>query len=324
MGRNLLILSLFFIMLNSHIFKLSAQHRTTVSLAAIQNQDLKFRMEENISELLTEFNEAYFEQRNPALNKNSLTQHAKESIESLWSTRPFHCNETNIYKNLIRRKDGQYEIRNVPLSIRLKDNTFHEEEGVFILTQYGKIDDLYFGLDHEQYNKLIKEGKNVTEFRRRQIILNFVEVYRTAYNRKDLNYIEKVFSDNALIIIGRVIEVQEEKSIWLEKSLGRKEVELIHLSKTEYIKKLSKVFKNNEFIKVGFDDIEIYQHPKFNEIYGVTLRQNWTSSNYSDQGYLFLMIDFKDENNPTIWVRSWQPNDTPEDEVIGLGDIRIY
>ena len=65
-------------------------------------------------------------------------------------------------------------------------------------------------------------------------------------------------------------------------------------------------------------------HPKYPQVYGVNLKQSWTSSNYSDQGYLFLMIDFRDEKKPVIHVRSWQPlKDTPSEEVIELGDFKI-
>jgi len=99
---------------------------------------------------------------------------------------------------------------------------------------------------------------------------------------------------------------------------------LIRLNKQEYIDRLTRVFKVNQFIKVGFDEIEIYQHPLYDRIYGVTLLQRWTSSTYSDVGYLFLMIDFKDESHPMIHVRTWQPQKyTAEDEVIGLGDFEI-
>ena len=110
----------------------------------------------------------------------------------------------------------------------------------------------------------------------------------------------------------------------LDGNFEKKKVELIRLNKQEYIDRLTRVFKVNQFIKVGFDEIEIYQHPLYDRIYGVTLLQHWTSSTYSDVGYLFLMVDFKDESHPMIHVRTWQPQKyTAEDEVIGLGDFEI-
>ena len=64
------------------------------------------------------------------------------------------------------------------------------------------------------------------------------------------------------------------------------------------------------------------------DIFGVTLKQHWNSSNYSDVGYLFLMINFEDEMNPTIQVRTWQPDKyngkpLPREEVFSLDMFSI-
>ena len=63
-------------------------------------------------------------------------------------------------------------------------------------------------------------------------------------------------------------------------------------------------------------------------MYGVTLKQEWNSSRYSDVGFIFLMIDFQDENNPLIQVRTWQPEKLngqvlAREEVFSLGDFDI-
>ena len=41
-------------------------------------------------------------------------------------------------------------------------------------------------------------------------------------------------------------------------------------------------------------------------IYGVTLHQAWRSSTYNDDGWLFLLWDFNNEEQPQILVRTWQ------------------
>jgi len=38
----------------------------------------------------------------------------------------------------------------------------------------------------------------------------------------------------------------------------------------------------------------------------VTLHQSWRSSTYNDDGWLFLLWDFNDEEHPQILVRTWQ------------------
>jgi hypothetical protein len=37
------------------------------------------------------------------------------------------------------------------------------------------------------------------------------------------------------------------------------------------------------------------------------MRQSYASTTYADEGYLFLLIDFR-ETDPLIYVRAWQPN----------------
>lgn len=299
------------------------QHLTAVYLSDFGNSQLKQTIEQNATSFLSALNQAYVEGSRPLFNGTVITKNARDVVASIWKNGPFMCPETEIITHVVRRARGGYELRNIVLMIKTENGT-EDEEGVLIFTPSGKIENLYFGLENQRYGNLLRAGRTVKEFRRRQIILDFIENYRTAYNRKDIDYIEKVFSDNALIIVGQVIEVRHNSDDFLTNSLGAKRVKLIHLNKTQYISNLKKVFKNNAFIKIGFKDIEIYRHPKYERIYGVTLRQNWTSSNYSDQGYLFLMIDFKDEQNPIIHVRTWQPEKyTSEDEVFSLGDFEI-
>ena len=58
-------------------------------------------------------------------------------------------------------------------------------------------------------------------------------------------------------------------------------------------------------------------------LYGVTLKQRWTSSTYSDTGYVFLLLDFADPDYPLIHVRSWQPERFDDGSIISLQDFEI-
>ena len=72
------------------------------------------------------------------------------------------------------------------------------------------------------------------------------------------------------------------------------------------------------------------KHKKYPEIYGVTFKQHWNTTRYSDVGYVFLLIDFQDEENPIIHVRTWQPEKyangkkLERDKVFGLGTFGDY
>ena len=65
----------------------------------------------------------------------------------------------------------------------------------------------------------------------------------------------------------------------------------------------------------------------------MTLHQGYTSDHYHDDGYLFLLWDFRDEQQPQIHVRTWQPDAynadgtgtkrIPKDEIFSLSDFDI-
>lgn len=304
---------------------LFAQHKTDFYLEWIEDSELKIKIEKNVSELLSEFNSAYVSKNKVKFINCNVTKDALDNVNQLWNTAPFRCPETEHIGRLLNRPDGGYEIRNIPLIGKIGTDSTFNEEGVLLLNKNGVVEDLYFGINKHKYNKLVREGHSIADFRRRQIILNFVENFRTSYNRKDIDFIKQVFSDNALIIVGRVLKQDDKSSNYLENNFEAKKVEYLRFSKNEYIERLrDKIFPMNKYIEVKYNDIEIIQHRLHKNIYGVTLNQHWFSSSYSDKGYLFLMIDFKNENNPLIHVRAWQPEQfTEPDSVISLGDFEI-
>jgi hypothetical protein len=137
----------------------------------------------------------------------------------------------------------------------------------------------------------------------------------------------KIYSDDALIITGKVIkQTQSTENILGSYGFSKEKIEYQVQTKKEYINKLGAIFRNNAKINVLFDDIEVVRHPKYDDIYGVRLKQGWNTTNYSDIGFLFLMIDFKDGENMQIHVRTWQPEklngmQLKENEIFKLGDF---
>ena len=52
-------------------------------------------------------------------------------------------------------------------------------------------ENLFYILENK-YKEIMAEHETVQDLFRRQVIVDFVENYRTSYNRKDLEYIESV------------------------------------------------------------------------------------------------------------------------------------
>ena len=308
----------------SQFTEVIAQNRTTLVLQHAGSTEVGHRIQQTATNLLTAINEAYFENKEPEFGDNWITEEGKSYLRTLWGAAPFYCPDTELVTPLIQRSHlNGYEVRGVRLFIKANDTQTQSEEGILLFTDDGRLDQLRFGVEEHLYQYVIDADAAGAEFIHRQIILDFVEKYRTAYNLRDLPFIRDVFSENALIIIGKVVEVENPSE--MEHVLEEKTMELVRYSKDEYLDRLASVFEKNEFLEVGYDSLEVYRHPRFPEIYGVTLLQHWNSSSYSDRGYLFLMIDFRDENKPIIHVRTWQlMKYTTRDEVIGLGDFPIF
>lgn len=156
----------------------------------------------------------------------------------------------------------------------------------------------------------------------RHRILSYCEHLRTSYTTRDIDFLRQVFSDNALIIVGHTVKTGSKESA----SASNPKVSYGIRSKKEYLERLERIFNSSSKIDVGFSDFKIMRHPTMDGIYGVTLRQKYSCDRYSDDGYLFLLWDFRDISMPLIHVRTWQP--TPEilagnDDVIEIGDFNL-
>lgn len=299
------------------ITKSYGQYATEVVVVDLENDRLRKTIESNASSLLTEFNRAFFENRVPVLDGRLVTQQAKNTILLLWETSHFRCFETEIFERVaLRHTQNEYELRNVPLFFKEAFEGENYEEAVLVFNDQGKIDNFYISIGTNRVNEILREANSVTDFRRRQIVLDFVENFRTSYNRRDIDFLEKVFSEDALIISGVIRTIPQNNDL-MGANMNNTTIEYTRRSKSEYITHMRRIFRINDYINIRFSDVDVMQHGRYPEIYGVTVKQDWNTTRYSDVGYVFLMIDFKDDENPIIHVRTWQP----EEYIIGGGEV---
>ena len=291
----------------------------------IDNEAVKQRIEQNLSTMLTEINSAQSENRNLDFASLKVNSTVQKSMAMLWENSPFLCTDELIAENCITTGTG-YQIRNIPLMMRpTGEREFNEDEyqeAVVSFDRQGNVESFYLSISMNLYMNVIKSNLELTDLRRRQLILDYVEQFRTAYNQKDLPFLKQVFSDDALIITGKVITQRHAEGFTSQKIKYNKQ------SKKEYLQKLGEVFKVVKYIKVTFDDIEVKRHPVNPNYYGVTLHQGYTTNRYHDDGYVFLLWDFTDESAPQIYVRTWQPDrinnkELPKEDIFTLSDFDI-
>jgi len=207
--------------------------------------------------------------------------------------------------------------RSIPMSFNFKSNnrTFVEDV-VFYFDKNNKIENLTFGLSKKAVDDIASNNTWSEEVRMQ--LINFMENYKTAYALKRLDYIEKIFSDDALIITGRVTKTATSTEF---RYMNNRIVKYNQQSKSQYLKNLKYSFGSNEFINLRFADNTVKQSGKSKALYGIQIKQDYFSSSYGDTGYLFLLIDFTDSVAPQIHIRTWQPEKNADGSIYGLSDF---
>ena len=191
------------------------------------------------------------------------------------------------------------------------------EDVVFHFDSKGTITSIAFGLGDDALNSIV--SKTIWSEAQRLTIVDFLENYKTAYALKRLDYIKSIFADDALIIVGNMVKVKPNpENPFLNNSI----IKYNRYSKQQYIKNLEHCFASNEYINLAFEESDIRKAGQDGGRYGIQIKQNYYSTNYGDQGYLFLLVDLTNPNEPMIHVRTWQPEKNPDGSIYGVEDFQ--
>ncbi len=196
------------------------------------------------------------------------------------------------------------------------------EEIVFTFTPEGKIDNLAFGLGETAENDILCQGNWPPQVR--VSLMRFLEDYHTAYALKRLDFIRDLFDEDAVIIIGKMKPGKRVRrsSDGGGFSIDGPRAEFTEYDKNEFIEHLRRSFNSKEYINVRFAENEVTKLGKGAETYAIQIQQDYYSSNYYDQGYLMLLVDINDPQNPLIKFRAWQPQRCGDIERIVPGDLK--
>ena len=283
-------------------------------------------MENNLSRVLTEINSAQHESRPLNLNGMPMNDFAKNGLRMLWANIYFYCDDEYVVDRLWNFTNG-FMARSIPVIITPEGEDFASgffQEAVVEFDRNGTITDFRFAMD-AAVGESMEQGGDAVDLERRMQILAYCDRFRTAYNTKDIGFLEQVFSDDALIITGKVVTARQG-DMALKTNITYKKYD-----KAQYLNNLRRAFARNKWIEVKFSQIgehgegdgerAVTRSTENPNIYGVRLHQEWNSSTYSDKGYVFLLWDFTDEEHPVIHVRTWQPEMTPLDEIFTSDDF---
>lgn len=284
---------------------------------------LKDKMERQVSMLLTAINEA--DKRNGDVNFSGLdiSDDASGSLAMTWNEVHFHTTENVLSYpcvELAGRYPG-YRVRNIGVTMVPKSGSSYDSEmerTIYLdFDRNGRITDFNFAMDLHAYDEILQAGQEMKELDRRMQILDWCDKFANAYCQKNISFMQNIFSDDALIITGKVTMERVPGDV---SARTVSKVRYIEQTKKQYLDRLLKVFRANKYVNVKFEDYSVVRHGSKPNYYGVTLKQKYHTPSYSDEGTLFLIWDFTNEDAPRILVRAWQPT---TEEAFKLGDFKL-
>lgn len=209
--------------------------------------------------------------------------------------------------------------RGLPVSCRFnRGRVFNEKLSFYIDSNSKQITHVAMGLGREAMNDVVLGHLDWSEKSRTRIV-GFLEDYRTAYATKNLEYLDKVFDDNAVIVLGKRLQVAPQLN--KEGYMNNHRVQFTQLTKREFLCNLRRQFQSKDYINLHFSQNRIYQLQKGVERYGIEIKQDYYSSNYGDTGYLTLIFDLTNPDQPVIHVRTWQEQPDPNFGVVSPADF---
>ena len=228
-----------------------------------------------------------------------------------------------------RGVNGSTVVRGLQMSFSFRRGTKKTfvEDVVFTLNKDNKISNVAFGLGEVAENDILCKYAPGWKDETREVIMEFMESYKTAYCLKRLDYIRDIFADDAVIIVGNVVRRNSpqmndanRRAISAE---GQETIRYNRYTKDEYLKNLERCFARNEFINIRFSQNEVQWLEKYNdkELFAIQIGQEYNSTTYADKGYLFLLVDMTDHDAPQIKIRTWQPNEVSMDKLYNAGDF---
>lgn len=213
--------------------------------------------------------------------------------------------------------------KRIPVSVKIGRHLSNENIVFRFEKESGLISSVAYALTKRAEDDIFRQAQWNMESR--YSLLTFMEDYQTAFALKRLDYMKKIFSDSAIIIVGKFDKSAKATGEGLGfTDMGGKfakrppQVSYTYFNKEQYMNKLERDFHDKTFIQLVFEENEISKAPSNgmldNEVLWIEIKQHYISSDYSDKGYLTLQINMKPQGSQ-INVRTWTPSFVDLDEM---------
>ena len=289
----------------------------------IEEGILKTKMEQQMSSLLSAINEANAVNADVNFSSIDITDDASASLTMTWEQVHFSIEDDDIVDHCISLpgKSGGFRIQNIGVLMNPKEESGYDGEKrreIYIdFDKTGKIVDFNFTMGMNMYTEILKKGEELGDLDRRMQIIDWCEHFAKAYCDKNMKFMQTIFSDDAIIITGKMTMQRVHTDMGMK---DQAKVKYVQQTKSQYLSNLSREFASNSYVNVKFEDYTVIRHGAKPNYYGVTLRQKWHTARYSDEGTVFLIWDFTNEEAPRILVRTWQPT---TEKAFKMGDFKL-
>ncbi|MCF7912462.1 MAG: hypothetical protein K9M99_08035 [Candidatus Cloacimonetes bacterium] len=231
------------------------------------------------------------------------------------------------YEYALNKTYDGWEVRSIPVYCNYP--SLHRRGMEYLVLDFNEqaiLQDVNFSVFSGLYENHVAKFRNDAAddaYRHRQVLVKFLEKYRSAYMNRDMATLNQIFAEEAVIIVGRMLKEGDTKRNYeYGKTELQPDIEYLEMTKQQFLVRQEQIFAQQQDICLGFSSCEFNQKNGEKDVYGISMRQQYSSTGYSDEGYLFLLIDFK-ESDPMIYVRSWQPAEWTEDQLIKLSNYRV-
>lgn len=265
---------------------------------------LREKVEERITSLLSELTQASKAHRPLKLDSLYLSPRANKRLSNLWRNLHFSCEDAQIVERCLRDVKG-YQVRNIFVTLQPTTNGYtgsiSRELAIFFDSQ-GFVTGVNMALEDSIYHDIMNRAITVTDSLQRLEIIKSIEEFCNYYEEKDLEALKVIYSDKHLSFGDDILEYAKRDTINIKTSICKAE-------KEQYIRCIEKIFKDNEYVNMNFDKVIVYRANHKADFYGVTLHQEWNSDYSSNNGYMFLLWQFmeNDDERACVQVRTWQP-----------------
>ena len=245
--------------------------------------------------------------------RECFTDEGFAALEQLLAKRPVENADPQYHPQLIRHYRPQPMLHTSASEIR-EARSFRvlaQDDGtalylVFTIDGENKIVDSWFGMDDAAYTALLDAGQRIPDEAVAEQVRSFLDKLAHAYSVRDTSYIFDAYSDRAVMVFGKQLNVvanYPELPPAKARAVERSDLRYEFRTPQQHFDKLRGIYETNKSVRVSYEDIKV-EGTALGDVYSVTLRQRWRSSTYNDDGFLLFAVEHR-KTQPLILMRNW-------------------